>query len=70
MVNRRKPKTILRRWDANVFKEVKNLLPDSTDAEMTRILYNTSLLKAEKGVRNLNDQLEEYFGIQKKTKKK
>jgi len=61
-----RPKTILRRWDAKVFQECKMLLPDSTDAEMTRILYNTSLLKAEKGVRNLNTHLEKYFGIKKK----
>lgn len=46
---KKREKSVLRRWDKGVYDRMRSVLPDSTDAERTRALFNNSLFKFEKG---------------------
>jgi len=70
MANKKKPKTRLERVDAKVWNEVKTIMPQASSADISRILYDTSLLKFEKGIRDWNRKWSVDFSVQPKKKQK
>lgn len=69
MANRRKPKTRLERVDAKVWSDIKVMMPQASSAEISRILYNTSLLKFEKNIREFNNKWSVGASVKKKPKR-
>jgi len=70
MANKKKPKTRLERVDAKVWNEVKTIMPNASSADISRILYDTSLLKFEKGIRDWNRKWSVDFSVKPKKKQK
>ena len=70
MANKKKPKTRLERVDARVWNEVKTIMPNASSADISRILYDTSLLKFEKGIRDWNRKWSVDFSVKPKKKQK
>lgn len=69
MANKRKPKTRLERVDAKVWSDIKVMMPHASSPEISRILYDTSLLKFEKNIRNFSKSWSVDLSVQKKRKK-
>lgn len=70
MANIKKPPSILDRWDKDVLNKCRVIFPRSSAPEISRILYNSSLVNLEQGIRKWNTDLEAFFGIKKNKIKK
>lgn len=69
MANIKKPPSVLDRWDKDVLNKCRAMFPKSSAPEISRILYNSSLVNLESGIRKWNKNLEIFFGIKNNKKR-
>lgn len=68
MSNLNKRKDMFARVDKEVWTKLQTMLPGENSANISRILYNTSLLKLEHKLRSFDEELSK--GLNKRSKKK
>lgn len=68
MSNLNKRKDMFARVDKEVWTKLQNMLPGESSTNISRILYNTSLLKLEHKLRSFDEEL--CKGLNKRSKKK
>lgn len=67
-MNKKSRKEMFARVDKEVWSRLQNMLPEESSSNISRILYNTSLLKLESKLRSFDAELTK--GLNKRSRKK